>query len=86
MSDKQCVEIVDKEEYSDTELLIPTRESLDLLPDDAKAGLLNLRAILFLALWYFFSFCTLFLNKYILEYMGGDPTILGKLLNIILQK
>jgi solute carrier family 35 protein E2 len=44
---------------------------------DSK-GLCNIRASLFLVLWYIFSGCTLFLNKYILSYMHGDPTILGK--------
>lgn len=43
----------------------------------SKEGLFNVRAIFFLVLWYFFSGCTLFLNKYILSYMKGDPTILG---------
>lgn len=42
-----------------------------------SAGLMNPRALLFLTLWYIFSGCTLFLNKYILSYMQGDPTILG---------
>jgi len=41
------------------------------------AGLQNVRAIWFLALWYFFSGCTLFLNKYILSYLEGDSTLLG---------
>lgn len=36
------------------------------------------KALLFLALWYFFSGCTLFLNKYIVAFMGGDPLILCK--------
>ncbi|XP_076478432.1 solute carrier family 35 member E2A isoform X2 [Bombus vancouverensis nearcticus] len=35
------------------------------------------RAMLFLVLWYLISGCTLFLNKYILSYMEGNPTILG---------
>lgn len=43
-----------------------------------KEGLFNVRAFFFLILWYFFSGCTLFLNKYILSYMEADPTILGK--------
>lgn len=43
-----------------------------------KAGLTSIRAIIFLLLWYFFSGCTLFLNKYILTYQNGNPTILGK--------
>lgn len=48
-----------------------------------KAGLLNIRAIIFLLLWYLFSGCTLFLNKYILTFLKGDPTILGMNLFII---
>lgn len=43
-------------------------------------GLYSFRAITFLVLWYFFSGCTLFLNKYILSYLNGDPTVLGKYL------
>lgn len=42
-----------------------------------KHGLANFRAIVFLLLWYFFSGCTLFLNKYILTYLNGNPTVLG---------
>ena len=43
-----------------------------------KQGLMNVRAMSFLILWYFFSFCTLFLNKYILTTLKGDPTLLGE--------
>ena len=57
------------------------REEVVLLASDKKDGLLNSRALLFLTLWYLFSGCTLFLNKYILSYMEGDPTILGKILH-----
>ncbi|XP_034944969.1 solute carrier family 35 member E2A-like [Chelonus insularis] len=52
-------------------------ETTVLLATESKGGLSNPRALLFLALWYIFSGCTLFLNKYILSYMEGDPTILG---------
>uniref|UniRef100_A0A0A9Z2H3 Solute carrier family 35 member E2B n=1 Tax=Lygus hesperus TaxID=30085 RepID=A0A0A9Z2H3_LYGHE len=45
--------------------------------DPHKGGLLNCRALFFLVLWYFFSGCTLFLNKYILSYMDADPALLG---------
>lgn len=45
--------------------------------EEERLGLLNPRAMLFLILWYFFSFCTLFLNKYILSTLKGDPTLLG---------
>lgn len=52
----------------------------DSLPlDKSKAGLTSIRAIIFLLLWYFFSGCTLFLNKYILTYQNGNPTVLGEL-------
>lgn len=40
------------------------------------------KIMLFLLLWYLISGCTLFLNKYILSYMEGNPTILGKLIII----
>ncbi|XP_064611452.1 solute carrier family 35 member E2A-like [Liolophura sinensis] len=44
---------------------------------DHKQGLCNIRAIFFLILWYLFSACTLFLNKYILSTLKGEPTLLG---------
>lgn len=44
---------------------------------NTQGGLCNRRAIVFLLLWYIFSGCTLFLNKFILTYLKGDPTILG---------
>ncbi len=44
-----------------------------------KDNLMTLTALIYLALWYFFSFCTLFLNKYILSTLGGEPSMLGKL-------
>lgn len=45
--------------------------------ENNRNGLTSLRAITFLILWYFFSGCTLFLNKYILTYLNGNPTVLG---------
>lgn len=45
--------------------------------NETTKGLFNVRASFFLVLWYLFSGCTLFLNKYILSYMNGDPTVLG---------
>ena len=59
------------------------REEL-ILTADSKGGLSNPRALLFLILWFVFSGCTLFLNKYILSYMEGDPTILGKKIMFLL--
>ncbi|XP_012280925.1 solute carrier family 35 member E2-like [Orussus abietinus] len=53
------------------------REEEFVLASDSKDGLFNPRALFFLTLWYIFSGCTLFLNKYILSYMEGDLTILG---------
>jgi len=46
--------------------------------DNEKKGLTDPRAMFFLVIWYFFSFCTLFLNKYILSTLSGDPTLLGE--------
>ena len=37
------------------------------------------KAIMFCALWYFFSSLTLFLNKYIVDMQKGDAALLGKL-------
>ncbi|KAJ8021384.1 Solute carrier family 35 member E2 [Holothuria leucospilota] len=44
---------------------------------EKRDSLLSSRAIAYLVLWYFFSFCTLFLNKYILSHLGGEPSMLG---------
>lgn len=55
-----------------------TEGSIPMISESSKDGLFSCRAMFFLVLWYFFSGCTLFLNKYILTYMRGDPTILGK--------
>ncbi|XP_066254130.1 solute carrier family 35 member E2A-like [Euwallacea similis] len=50
---------------------------LSALERPSKTRLLSFRALTFLLLWYFFSGCTLFLNKYILATLNGNPTILG---------
>ncbi|KAK7497940.1 hypothetical protein BaRGS_00010811 [Batillaria attramentaria] len=42
-----------------------------------KAGLRDVRAFTFLVLWYIFSAFTLFLNKYILATLKGEPMLLG---------
>ncbi|XP_062962266.1 solute carrier family 35 member E2B isoform X1 [Cynocephalus volans] len=44
---------------------------------EAGLGAWSARALLYLALWFFFSFCTLFLNKYILSLLQGEPGMLG---------
>ncbi|KAM7404380.1 hypothetical protein PAMP_011728 [Pampus punctatissimus] len=44
---------------------------------EAESGVWNWRSLSYLALWYFFSFCTLFLNKYILSLLEGEPSMLG---------
>lgn len=46
-------------------------------------GLWNVRAFTFLILWYLFSGCTLFLNKYIMTTLHGDPTFLGTYLVLL---
>lgn len=63
---------------------VKKREDVIVLTGDTKGGLCNPRALLFLILWYVFSGCTLFLNKYILSYMEGDPTILGKQMTVLI--
>lgn len=42
-----------------------------------KNGLYKVAAFT-LILWYLFSAGTLFLNKYILSFLGGEPTLLGE--------
>lgn len=44
---------------------------------EAESGVRNWRSMTYLGLWYFFSFCTLFLNKYILSLLEGEPGMLG---------
>ncbi|XP_062315724.1 solute carrier family 35 member E2A [Osmerus eperlanus] len=44
---------------------------------EADSGVWNSRSLAYLGLWYFFSFCTLFLNKYILSLLEGEPSMLG---------
>uniref|UniRef100_A0A8D2AD69 Solute carrier family 35 member E2B n=1 Tax=Sciurus vulgaris TaxID=55149 RepID=A0A8D2AD69_SCIVU len=44
---------------------------------ESDLGVWNSRALAYLTLWFFFSFCTLFLNKYILSLLEGEPSMLG---------
>ncbi|XP_068934828.1 solute carrier family 35 member E2B isoform X3 [Petaurus breviceps papuanus] len=44
---------------------------------ESDSGIWNSHALLYLTLWFFFSFCTLFLNKYILSLLEGEPSMLG---------
>uniref|UniRef100_A0A3Q2ZPG3 Solute carrier family 35 member E2B n=1 Tax=Kryptolebias marmoratus TaxID=37003 RepID=A0A3Q2ZPG3_KRYMA len=44
---------------------------------ETESGVRNWRSLSYLSLWYFFSFCTLFLNKYILSLLEGEPSMLG---------
>ncbi|XP_005404254.1 PREDICTED: solute carrier family 35 member E2-like [Chinchilla lanigera] len=44
---------------------------------ESDLGLWSARALTYLTLWFFFSFCTLFLNKYILSLLEGEPSMLG---------
>lgn len=44
---------------------------------EAESGVWNWRSLFYMGLWYFFSFCTLFLNKYILSLLEGEPSMLG---------
>ncbi|XP_040119994.1 solute carrier family 35 member E2A isoform X10 [Oryx dammah] len=44
---------------------------------EADLGVWGTRALTYLTLWFFFSFCTLFLNKYILSLLEGEPSMLG---------
>ncbi|GFS37996.1 solute carrier family 35 member E2 [Nephila pilipes] len=60
--------------YDDEIPLLPVQNLLKMKSD---SGIFPSKAVLCIILWYFFSFTTLFLNKYILAYGQGDPTLLG---------
>lgn len=47
---------------------------------ESDLGIWSSHALIYLTLWFFFSFCTLFLNKYILSLLEGEPSMLGTLL------
>lgn len=49
------------------------------------SSLFTVRAMIYITLWYFFSFTTLFLNKYIISYEKGDATMLGKNLSTYIK-
>lgn len=51
---------------------------------EADSGVWNSRSLAYLSLWYFFSFSTLFLNKYILSLLEGEPSVLGEWLTRLL--
>ena len=55
----------------------PVREGHTIVRE-TKDGLLNIKALLFLCLWYVFSAGTLFSNKYILSNLLANPTFLGE--------
>uniref|UniRef100_U3EU06 Solute carrier family 35 member E2 n=1 Tax=Micrurus fulvius TaxID=8637 RepID=U3EU06_MICFL len=44
---------------------------------ESDLGIWSSYALTYLTLWFFFSFCTLFLNKYILSLLDGEPNMLG---------
>ncbi|XP_069466255.1 solute carrier family 35 member E2A-like isoform X2 [Ambystoma mexicanum] len=44
---------------------------------ESDLGIWNSRALVYLILWFLFSFCTLYLNKYILALPEGEPRMLG---------
>lgn len=45
---------------------------------ESDLGAWGARALLYLSLWFFFSFCTLFLNKHILSLLEGEPSTLAQ--------
>lgn len=45
--------------------------------NNENTGLCNRRVFIFLGVWYIFSFFTLFMNKYIMSTLQGEPTVVG---------
>jgi len=64
----------DQEQAETTKLVTMAAEKKIVVSD---TGLCNFWALTWLMAWYIFSGFTLFLNKYILTYLEGDPTLLG---------
>ncbi len=52
-------------------------QTIGSIPQMNDNSLFTLKSIQCLIFWYFFSFTTLFLNKYIVSYERGDTTMLG---------
>lgn len=61
----------------------PEDDVQDAPTPTSTGGLWGTKAIICLVLWYFFSFTTLFLNKYILTFDGSDPIMLGEEKNLL---
>lgn len=51
---------------------------------ESDLGIWNSHALIYLTLWFLFSFCTLFLNKYILSLLEGEPSMLGNHISVTL--
>lgn len=75
--DSQEKSLLSQSSHSDS-MAIQHRTRKASTVDKEKLGLFNAHAFTFLILWYFFSACTLFLNKYILATLRSDPTLLGE--------
>lgn len=54
-----------------------TLKKLPLSAGEQRTGLYGVKAFSLLAIWYFFSFTTLVLNKYFLSNQNGDPMVLA---------
>ncbi|XP_054983535.1 LOW QUALITY PROTEIN: solute carrier family 35 member E2A-like [Sorex araneus] len=44
---------------------------------ESDLGTWSARTLVYLSLWFFLSFCTLFLNKYILSLLEDEPSVFG---------
>lgn len=70
-------------ESGDSVTASPAKQGHTLVRE-SKHGLMNIKAMMFLCLWYLFSAGTLFSNKYILSSLHSNPTMLGKFILIFM--
>ena len=59
--------------------LSPINKENNVESNGGKTGLQHPAAIILMVLWYIFSAFNLFVNKYIISYLKGDPALLGNL-------
>ena len=70
----EIIEVNDKELF-DAKKMISAKGNFTEQYKDKYSS----RIITIIFLWYFWSGCTLYLNKYLVDFQNADPTMLSKL-------
>ena len=69
----EIIEVNDKELF-DAKKMISAKGNFTEQYKDKYSS----RIITIIFLWYFWSGCTLYLNKYLVDFQNADPTMLSK--------